>query len=107
VVALPAAAEIVAAFLGAEADRGIKASSIGRRVAAIRYAHKLAGMPSPTEVEAGRAVIRGIRRTIGTAKTPKTPATNDRLLAMVAAQKPDSGKGKWVVESQARDGAIR
>jgi hypothetical protein len=36
---------------------------------------------------------------------PKAAATNDRLLAMVAAQKPDSGKSKWVVESQARDGA--
>jgi len=52
-------------------------------------------------------VVRGIRRTIGTAKTPKAAATNDRLLAMVAAQKPDSEKSKWVVESQARDGASR
>jgi hypothetical protein len=59
----------------------------------------------PTEVEAVHAVVRGIRRTIGTAKTPKAAATNDRVLAMVAAQKPDSGKSKWVVESQARDGA--
>ena len=40
-------------------------------------------MPSPTEVEAVRAVIRGIRRTIGTVKAPKAPATNDLLLAMV------------------------
>ena len=61
VSALPATAEIVAAFIGAEADRGIKASTIGRRVAAIRYAHKLACLPAPTEVEAVRAVIRGIR----------------------------------------------
>jgi site-specific recombinase XerD len=102
---LPATAEIVAAFISAEVDRGVKASTIGRRLAAIRYAHRLAGLPVPTEVEAVRAVIRGIRRTIGTAKSPKAPATNERLLAMVAAQKPDSGKSKWVVESQARDGA--
>jgi site-specific recombinase XerD len=94
VSALPATAEIVAAFIGAEADRGIKASTIGRRVAAIRYAHKLAGLPAPTEIEAVRAVIRGIRRTIGTARTAKVPATSDRLLAMVAAQKRDSGKTK-------------
>jgi site-specific recombinase XerD len=103
--ALPAAAEIVAAFIGAEADRGVKASTIGRRLAAIRYAHRLAGLPSPTDVEAVRAVIRGIRRTIGTAKTPKAPATNDLLLAMVASQKMESRRTKWVVESQARDGA--
>jgi integrase len=93
-VGVTATAEIVAAFIGAEADRGIKASTIGRRVAAIWYAHKLAGLPAPTEIEAVRAVIRGIRRTIGTARTAKVPATSDRLLAMVAAQKRDSGKTK-------------
>jgi site-specific recombinase XerD len=105
VSALPATAEIVAAFIGAEADRGIKASTIGRRVAAIRYAHKLACLPAPTEVEAVRAVMRGIRRTIGTAKAPKAPATNDRLLAMVASQKMESHRAKQEVESQGRDGA--
>ena len=67
--ALPASAEIVAAYASTEADRGIKASSIGRRLAAIRYAHQLAGLPTPTDVQVVRAVIRGIRRTIGTAKT--------------------------------------
>jgi hypothetical protein len=64
VSALPAAPATVAAYLSTEADRGIKASSIGRRVAAISYAHRLAGLPGPTEVEAVRAVIRGIRRTL-------------------------------------------
>jgi hypothetical protein len=100
VSALPATAEIVAAFIGAEADRGLKASTIGRRLAAIRYAHKLACLPVPTEVEAVRAVIRGIRRTIGSAKAPKAAATNDLLLAMVAAQKRESQKTKWVSGSQ-------
>jgi site-specific recombinase XerC len=94
VSALPATAEIVAAFIGAEADRGFKASTIGRRLAAIRYAHRLAGFASPTAAEPLRAVIRGIRRTIGTAKAPKAPATNDRLLAMVAFQNSESRKGK-------------
>ena len=82
--ALPAAPETVAAFIAAEADRGAKASTIGRRLAAIRYAHKLAGLPLPTDDERVRATARGIRRSIGTAKTKKAPATNDRLLAMVA-----------------------
>src|SRR5438046_3381414 len=36
VLALPAWPETVAAFLAAEAKRGVKASTIGRRVAAIR-----------------------------------------------------------------------
>jgi hypothetical protein len=39
---IPVAPETVAAFLAAEAARGIKPATIGRRVAAIRYAHKLA-----------------------------------------------------------------
>jgi site-specific recombinase XerD len=104
VPALPAAVETVAAFLSAEADRGMKASSIARRLAAIRYAHRLATVPLPTEAEVVRAVIRGIRRTIGTAKEPKAPATNDRLLAMVAVQKIESQKTKWVVGAQSQHG---
>jgi len=47
VSALPAAAETVAAYLAAEA-RMAKPSTLGRRVAAIRYAHKLAGLSLPT-----------------------------------------------------------
>ena len=105
VSALPATAEIVGAFIGAEADRGVKASSIGRRLAAIGYAHRLAKLPSPTEVEAVRAVMRGIRHTIGTAKAPKAPATNDRLLAMIASQNLESRRTNQEVESPARDGA--
>ena len=71
---LPATPAIVAATspLGA---RGRKASTIGRRAAAIGYHHKLAGHEPPTSGEGVRAVLRGIRRTIGTAKTGKAPAT--------------------------------
>src|SRR5438445_1757286 len=46
-IALPAWPETVAAFLASEAKRGVKASTIGRRAAAIRYAHKLAGHDNP------------------------------------------------------------
>jgi integrase len=38
----------------------------------------------PTDDERVRATARGIRRTIGTAGTKKAPATNDRLVAMMA-----------------------
>ena len=38
---LPADPATVAAFLAAQAHAGIKASSIGRRLAAIRYGHRL------------------------------------------------------------------
>ena len=82
--ALPASPATVAAFLAHEASRNVKASTIGRRTAAIRYAHKLAGLPTPTDDELVKATVRGIRRTLGTAKAKKTPATAERLLAMAA-----------------------
>ena len=66
--ALPAAPETVAAFLAASAAAGLRPSTIGRRVAAIRYAHKLAGHDDPpTNSETVKATVRGIRRTLGAA----------------------------------------
>jgi len=80
--ALPAAPETVAAFLAFEAGRGVKPSTIGRRVASIRYAHKLAGRTLPTDGERVRATLRGIRRSLQTAPTRKAPATADKIMAM-------------------------
>src|SRR5271167_2417193 len=40
---LPASPALVAAFLAFEANRGTRPSTISRRIAAIRYAHKLSG----------------------------------------------------------------
>lgn len=88
-LALPAWPETVAAFLAAEAKRGAKASTIGRRMAAIRYAHKLAGHEPPTNAEAVKATLRGIRRTIGSAPVRKTPATADKIIAMVTMGRTD------------------
>lgn len=82
--ALPAAPEAVAAFLAAEARRGAKVATISRRLAAIRYAHKLAGYEPPTNSEAVKATLRGIRRTLASAPARKAPATADKTHAMVA-----------------------
>lgn len=90
---MPASAEMVAAFLSGEAIRGTKASTIGRRAAAIAYAHKAAGLEPPTNQEAVKAVMRGIRRTIGTAKAQKAPATAPRVREMVDTI-PDTLRGK-------------
>lgn len=81
--ALPARPETVAVFLGSQAKGGVKAATLSRRVAAIRNAHRAEGLDSPTDLEQVRAVVRGIRRTIGTAPTKKAPATAERVLAMV------------------------
>jgi hypothetical protein len=58
---LPASADTVAAYLAALARSGLKASTITRRCAGIRYVHRLAGFDSPTNQEAIKAVLTGIR----------------------------------------------
>jgi site-specific recombinase XerD len=81
-IALPAEPATVAAFLAWEANRETRPSTIGRRAAAIGYAHKLAGHQVPTDDERVRATMRGIRRAVGTAPIKKTPATSERIVAM-------------------------
>jgi site-specific recombinase XerD len=91
--ALPAHVGIVAAYLSSLADSGRKASTIGRRAAAIGYRHKMAGYEPPTTQEGVRAVLRGIRRTIGAAREGKAPATAD-VLKQMPALCPDTLAGK-------------
>lgn len=55
-----------------------------RRLAAICYAHNLAGHPSPTASEAVKATLRGIKRTFRQSPARKAPATSDKIAAMVA-----------------------
>jgi hypothetical protein len=74
---------IVAAYLSGLADSGRKSSTIGRRAAAIGYRHKLAGHEPPTNQEGVRAVLRGIRHTIGVAREGKAPATADLMRQML------------------------
>ena len=76
--AMPASPETVAEFLVAEAQRGAKASTIGRRLAAIRYAHKLAGEADPTESAQVKTTMRGIRRSIGVAAGRKRSRAHAR-----------------------------
>jgi site-specific recombinase XerD len=82
-IALPAAPETVAAYLAAHAGTS-KASTLGRRVAAIRYAHKLGGLETPTDAEGVKATMRGIRRTFGGARNKKAPAVAAKMRSMVA-----------------------
>lgn len=81
---MPASIDAVAEFLANEQSRGCKASTLTRRVASLRYAHRLAGHPSPTDDERVRAVLSGIKREIGTRQTPKTAATADLIGEMLA-----------------------
>jgi site-specific recombinase XerD len=64
--AIPAEPASVAAFLAAEADRGFRAVTIGRRAAAIAAAHRAQDQPNPCDSGAVAAVMSGIRREHGT-----------------------------------------
>jgi site-specific recombinase XerD len=92
--ALPASPEAVAGFLAWSATSGAKPSTIGRRLAAIRYAHRVAGHEAPTSAESVRAVLRGIRRSVGTAPAQKAPATAERVAAMLALIPATTLRGK-------------
>jgi site-specific recombinase XerD len=83
VPSLPASPESVAAFLVSEAEAGRASSTIGRRCAAIRYAHKLAGAADPTDDEGVRATLEGIRRKVGVAPAQKAAATAEVLARML------------------------
>jgi site-specific recombinase XerD len=82
--ALPATPATVTAFLAAQAGLGKRASTLGRRLAAIGYFHKLAGEPNPIGNETIKATLSGIRRTIGAAPVRKKAATSDIVIAMVS-----------------------
>jgi integrase len=85
---LPVAPGAVAIFLSAEAQAGIRPSTIGRRLAAIGYMHSQAGFDPPQQ-QAGAVAIRnavaGIRRTHGVTKTRKRAADGDMLRDMLRA----------------------
>ena len=86
--------DTVAAYLAAQASVGVRPSTLTRRLAAITYAHRLAGLPSPAGHEAVRAVMRGIRRTASTAPAQKAPATAERIAAMLQTVPADTLRGK-------------
>jgi hypothetical protein len=57
-------------------------------LAAIRYFHRAAGLEAPTSDEKVKAVLSGIRRTIGAAAVRKKAATSDSGSAWSAARVP-------------------
>jgi len=95
---LPASVETTAAYLAHLADKGLKVSTITRRAAAIAFAHRLRCSAPPTAAEPVKAVLRGIRRQLGSAVERKAPATA-RAVSKMLAKVPPTRRG-------ARDRAI-
>lgn len=81
--ALPAAPETVALFLADQAQNHVAASTLNRRLAAIKCAHEAQGHATPTAHKGVTAALKGIRRAKGTAPTKKKAATADIVKEMV------------------------
>lgn len=90
---LPASVGTVRSYVAKLADDGLSVSTINGRCAAIGYVHRAAGLEVPTGAEAVKAVLRGIRRTVGTKPRRKAPATDKAVKAMVKPI-PDTMSGK-------------
>lgn len=80
--ALPASPATIAAYLSSQA-RGLKASTLRRRLAAIAKMHSVKGHPNPCGTAPVKATMRGIEATIGTRAQGKAPVTNDALTRMI------------------------
>jgi integrase len=76
---LPAAAGTVAAFIADQVRLGKKPATLGRRLSSIKYHHKIAEEPSPTDDPKVKAVMGGARRTLGAAPRRMAPLLTDAL----------------------------
>lgn len=102
--ALPATAETVALYISSLAEDGYKTSTIGRRIVAISKAHQAANLPNPTQAQAVKSVIAGIRREHGTAKEGKAPILTEHIRKWIIDVLPRSPK--WRSLADARDKAL-
>lgn len=91
---LPATPATVANYASSLADAGKKVPTIARKLAAVRFFHRGAGMENPTDNAGVAAILKGIRRTVGTASRQKAPATVDVIHAMLARIDVESLQGK-------------
>ena len=90
--ALPASPQTVAAFLAAEAGKGLAVNTLRLRHAALRYLHLLAGYPPPTASPLVAATFAGIRRAHRRPLRKKTALVIEPLRAAVQ-QIPDTLPG--------------
>jgi site-specific recombinase XerD len=85
---MPASPATVAAFLADQVKAGMKPSTLGRRLAALKHAHKAAGEDSPTDDERVKAVLNGARRTLGVAPRKLAAATSEKTIGMATLVRP-------------------
>lgn len=80
---IPCTPEIVAGYLAAHAAL-LSVATLIRRLVSIGKAHTSQRLPSPTQDDLVKAVLKGIRRTAGSRQRQVTPAIKEDIVAMVA-----------------------
>jgi integrase len=91
VQSLPASSADVAAFLAADRDGGKAGNTLRLRAAAIRFLHRAAGLPSPTDTAEVSETMAGIRRDAPNPK--KKRAATLVVLREILAPIPDDLRG--------------
>ena len=81
---LPAAPEVVAAFLTELAELGMAVSTLRLQKSALAAVHRAAGERDPTETEGVRKVMSGLARTVGRNQKQARPLTAEGLAAVRA-----------------------
>lgn len=88
---MPCGPELVARYI-AEHGESLAPASLERRLASISVAHAAKGLPSPTRSELVRSVLKGIRRTHGTAQKQAKPLLRDDLFTLLDAMVGNTAK---------------
>lgn len=81
---VPAEPDSVRLFISARAQAGKHVSTLTKQLAAIRFAHQLQDLPSPTDHPLVKKTMAGIRRIHGSRpRQPKEPLLDQQLLQML------------------------
>ena len=80
---MPASPETVALYIADTAGRGLKTSTISRRLTAISVLHKASGLPSPALDERVKDVFKGIRREHGSPAKGAAPLLTPTIKRMI------------------------
>lgn len=91
---LPSTAETISQYIAYCVKAKKSAAYIDQALAAIKAAHKRAGVESPTSAELVRVSAKGARRSLGTAPYKKAAATVDIIRAMVDSLDRSTLQGK-------------
>jgi site-specific recombinase XerD len=103
--AMPASPETVALYIADAAGRGLKASTISRRLTAISVLHKAAGLGSPALDERVKDVFKGIKREHGSLEKGAAPLLTPTIKRMIVVAR-ESAESAAQEKAACRDAAL-